>query len=189
MTVLIGLMRSGDEVQAVAEALHLNGYYAGWLWDSLCIIALGYGTPKMVQAITALRDLVFDGLKEKYPGYEWNMLGFVMLWLIRYCDWNRVTPEFTTYGQAIGDYRQCKAPDYALDRHTNRGKAMGRDFHHFVTEAAHINNAVPEIYNIYAPGVYKGHLKDSEVYAISNEYKVGMSGQQPLDVAQMGMFG
>lgn len=38
--------------------------------------------------------------------------------------------------------RLPQIPDHALDMHTRRGQQKGRDVHHFLTEAAHVENEV-----------------------------------------------
>lgn len=41
------------------------------------------------------------------------------------------------------DLEKKKVPDYALDKHTARGKAMGRDEQYFLNEGAHCENFHP----------------------------------------------
>jgi replication-associated recombination protein RarA len=46
--------------------------------------------------------------------------------------------------EAIG---RKEIPDYALDRHTSKGKRMGRDFDHFFDEGAKINDVEGNLIN------------------------------------------
>jgi replication-associated recombination protein RarA len=44
----------------------------------------------------------------------------------------------------LGPDHLPEIPDYALDMHTRRGTAMGRDARHFLEEASRVTNEVPD---------------------------------------------
>ena len=50
--------------------------------------------------------------------------------------------------------RQPVIPDFALDMHTEKGRAMGRDFKHFLAEGSRVENELPVDEN------YKARLLD-----------------------------
>ena len=50
---------------------------------------------------------------------------------------------------SYSDLRKREVPDYAYDKHTLKGKRMGRGMKHFFSEGAKINN-ISEIEDVYA---------------------------------------
>lgn len=116
------------------------------LWDRLCVIAvedIGYGE---VQAPLLIQTL--ETMSHRYGRGEGDRYLFA-IYAVRYlasCQKDRSSDEMLNWarrGLAQGSLRPT-IPDYAIDMHTARGQAMGRDARHFLTEGAKIN---PELAN------------------------------------------
>ena len=111
------------------------------LWDRLCVISvedIGFGEPNAPVLVQALWQMA-----SRFGPREGDRYLF-SLHAVRYlcqCQKDRSTDEMLNY------FNQAKAlpviPDYAIDMHTARGQALGRDPKHFWEEGAKLQPELP----------------------------------------------
>lgn len=87
-----------------------------------------------------------------------------VIWPALYCfreiDWERNKPIDPNYtDDDINDIlKELSVPmqldDYVFDKHTKKGKSMGRGTAHFAEEGAHVENEDKELLNIYYRKLY-----------------------------------
>ncbi len=139
-------IRRCDERESMFWALELyQSNYAKYLWKRIVIMAsedIGLGDPDVITRIMALKQ-AYDFLAEKKDKHKPERLPFMhaIVALVharksRYIDLCISVYENEHRKQA-GDH---EIPDYAFDKHTRKGKKMGRGLDHFYTEGAMVNN-------------------------------------------------
>ncbi|CAG0948015.1 Replication-associated recombination protein A [Anaerolineae bacterium] len=128
-------IRRGDEEAALYWALELVPHFEAYLWRRLIIIVnedIGIANPLLLQIVRAQRDTFFECRESSKDGSARLALANVILLMCR-------SPK-----TRIADHLQCvvnqdrlhgvrrEIPDYALDKHTRRGKNLKRDFEHWL---------------------------------------------------------
>ena len=63
---------------------------------------------------------------------------------------------------AFEGLQKREVPDWALDKHTKRGKMKGRGFEHFFEVGAKLNNVHPELNDLYEHKAYKIKVKGGQ---------------------------
>lgn len=128
------------EMAVTSEALERK------LWDRLCVISVedvGFGevhAPVVVNAIEAMTHryrygegdrLLFAIHAVRYLATRHKDRGSdeMLNWIMRAVEVEGQRPEI---------------PDYAVDMHTARGQAMGRDIRHFLEVGAQVSPELPE---------------------------------------------
>ncbi len=148
-------IRRGKEYEAVYWAVELESFNARALWNRLRVIAsedVGVAEPHAPLIVNALESAYWYA-KEK--GKDECRLFFVNAVLIlAKAPKCRVADDLTItlYGNMERGER-LEMPDYALDKHTFRGRRMGRGMEHFVEEGSKITNEG-------APNPYKETAKE-----------------------------
>jgi replication-associated recombination protein RarA len=115
------------------------------LWDRLCVISvedIGFGetgAPALIEALERMTHRYNDG--------EGDRLLFA-IHAVRYlCTRlkDRSSDEMLNWiRRAVEDEGvRPEIPDYAIDMHTTRGRAMNRDIHHFLDIGAHVSPELP----------------------------------------------
>lgn len=163
------LIRRGDEEGALFFAMELanEGKSSfGWLRNRLKIIAyedIGLADPDVVlQVSKAVDDMAFLYQKNNE---EWDMaLAYIIMLLCR-SKKSRMADHFKNYVKFLWENDSGKLkveiPDYALDKHTERGNELGRTKHtlkgvdHFIEEGAKLINETTEFEDIYREKAYK----------------------------------
>ncbi|MGB8648037.1 MAG: hypothetical protein WCF84_22570 [Anaerolineae bacterium] len=145
-------IRRGNEEQAMYWALELVPHFEQYLWKRLTVIVnedIGIANPLLLQLVPTQRTVYFDFRTENRDGSARLALANAILLMCR-------SPK-----SRIADHFQCavnqdrlhglhlEVPDYALDKHTGRGKRRGRDVQHWLTEGCQLN-PVSEIVDGYA---------------------------------------
>ena len=151
-------IRRGLEEDAMYWALEFSlANYHAYLWKRLVVIAIediGGANPELVQLIITLSghirallkepDIKKRNAREKYSPHH---VGFAILQMAR-SPKSREADDFTNYvlrGRRLEEPREV--PDWALDKHTQRGRAMERGGKHFWTEGVKLENeAYPSQY-------------------------------------------
>ena len=106
------------------------------LWDRLCVISVedvGFGDPQAPVLVEALARLA-----QRFSRAEGDRALFA-IHAVRYLasrDKDRSTDELLAWMR--GADRRPEIPDYALDMHTQRGRALGRGLRHFLEEGAQV---------------------------------------------------
>lgn len=153
-------IRRGNEELAYFWAKELEDRYYKYLWKRLTIIAsedIGTANDQAVIFINALRNNYFflrENTKKELE-VDYNMVAHAVLYLCRSpksreCDNFLWVMEHDYRGDfGMIEKNLPEIPDYALDKHTKRGRAKSRKWEHFVKEATKVNNENKEI-NKYA---------------------------------------
>jgi replication-associated recombination protein RarA len=135
-------IRRGNEESAMHWALELCPQFEYWMWQRLIVIAhedIGIANPEVMGLIPTMRDSYME-FRRKGRGSARLVLANAILLLAR-------SPK-----SRLADHFQCAVnqdllhgvrfpiPDYALDKHTRRGKQKGRGFDHFINVGTHLEN-------------------------------------------------
>jgi replication-associated recombination protein RarA len=149
-------IRRSDERGALfwATELELSGF-GGYVWKRLRIISsedVGLAEPLMPLLVRSLYENWLEETKrQKTPGYE----GFHRVFLVHAVVALARARKSRMLDHALvvmyaGERPTPEVPDYALDRHTQRGRELGRGFDHFVAEGARLENEAGDVADEYA---------------------------------------
>lgn len=132
-------IRRGFEADAVfwATELYLSGY-ENQAWDRFHVIAsedVGLAYPEMVADIQALHN---DWKTRRRDGDGRLFFTQAVLLLVRAPKSRIVDHALMVYFE--GPREKKPIPDYALDKHTSRGRRLGRGHSHFFAEGAVLNS-------------------------------------------------
>jgi MgsA AAA+ ATPase C terminal len=164
-------IRRGEEEQALfwASELDLAGYGA-YVWKRLRIIAsedVGLADPEAVLLTRALYENWLDQRKaDRAGGNPLNASMFLVhaVIVLARAGKSRLVDHAlaVTY---LGERPAREVPDWALDKHTERGRRMGRGLDHFFTEGATLANerALPDPYRGAARAVSPRPARRKEV--------------------------
>lgn len=135
-------VRRGNEEAAMYWALELCPKFERYFWRRLVIIAqedIGLANPNLLVMVKAQKDIYFD-LREYGDSGVRLVIANAVLAMCR-------SPK-----SRLADYFQCavnqdrltgavkrEIPDYALDKHTGRGRNMGRGIEHWHQEGCVLN--------------------------------------------------
>lgn len=146
-------IRRGEEELAMFFAREIETKYPGYLWVRLITIAnedIGLASPDVLVLVESLRQQ-YEYLRtsSKSPS-ERIVLANAVLALCR-AKKTRLADDFqcVIYRRATQEAWKPEIPEFAYDRHTAKGKQMGRGWEHFETEATKLANEVPGM-NPYA---------------------------------------
>jgi replication-associated recombination protein RarA len=137
-------IRRGQTDDAIywAVDLDLSGF-GQWVWTRLLIITSEDVGPAWLEGPAVIRSL-YESWKEtrKRPNSPAAIfLVHAVIVLARAPKTRVVDHAGTVHYLAHPDLRR-EVPDEALDKHTRRGKQMGRGIDHFLDEAAKVTNRV-----------------------------------------------
>jgi replication-associated recombination protein RarA len=136
-------IRRGLEDDALFWATELyRSDYAVHAWRRLVVISsedVGEAEPYMIVKIKALQAEWKERIKDKEYGQD-APLYFIqaVLALVRAHKSREVDEAYIVYME--GPRMSRPMPDYAIDKHTERGRAMGRENVHFFSEGAKLEN-------------------------------------------------
>ncbi|MBI4331419.1 MAG: hypothetical protein HY673_09080 [Chloroflexi bacterium] len=134
-------IRRANEADALYWAVELDiSGFGEYLWKRLRVMSsedIGLAEPMMPSAIRALYDSWSELHKKKDPGERLFIIHAVLL-LVR-ARKSRLVDNCLI--ASYGNHPAGKAiPDYALDKHTLKGKKLGRGFNHFFEVGARLEN-------------------------------------------------
>jgi replication-associated recombination protein RarA len=138
-------IRRGLEDDALFWAAELSlSSYSEYVWKRLRIITsedVGLAEPHISTEIMALYDLYKEQLKKKdekhFPERLFMVHAIIMLCRSkksRLIDWQ------TVYVFGCHQSRLRAVPDFAFDKHTEKGKKLGRGFAHFFEHGCLLEN-------------------------------------------------
>lgn len=141
-------IRRGWETPAVYFAYELySSGYAEWCWKRLRIISsedIGLAEPGISTEIWSLYQMHKEAAKNKEDKGEPQRLFLVHAVLLlcrakksRLVDWTLIV-QAEQHDKMLMD-----VPDVALDKHTGRGRSMGRGFGHFFDEGTQLHPHEP----------------------------------------------
>ena len=139
-------IRRGNEYEAVFWAVELESFNIKTLWNRLRIVAsedIGLANPCAVIVVDVLKNNYFEALHLEGDAYRLFLVNAV-LFLARSAK-SRIVDDLliTVYGD-IENSKLLTIPDYALDKHTARGRAMKRGFEHFLQKGSKLKNETIE---------------------------------------------
>jgi replication-associated recombination protein RarA len=139
-------IRRGNEVNAHYWALEFMPKFERYLWRRLFVIVnedIGLASPETIILVKTLRDQFFE-MREGGDGAARLVLANAILAMCR-------APK-----SRLSDYFNCvveqeknqgvmhlQIPDYAVDKHTARGRQMGRSFDHWHDEGCKLHPVEP----------------------------------------------
>ena len=156
-------IRRGNEEEAMFWAIELESRYHAYLWFRLTIIAsedIGPADSSVSVLIHSLRqDYEMVRSRSKRPA-ERIILAHAIIALCR-AEKSRLADDLAAL---IGHRRESEGikpeiPDYALDSHTQKGRAMGRDWDFWAEEGLklHPESSLPNPYRDRALALRKKH--------------------------------
>ena len=147
LSALQKCIRRGMEYEAVHFAVELEEFGSSgqtMLWNRLKIIAsedVGPANPLMPVFIDVLyKQYLAEKSKVAESSYRLFMVNAVVC-LCR-SPKSRITDDLLTvvYSERDSENKRLPIPDFALDKHTAKGKAMGRGIDYFYTEGNKLAN-------------------------------------------------
>lgn len=156
-------IRRGKEFEALYWAFELLPNFERYFWRRLKVIInedIGIANPTLI--------ILVQTLSEQY--FEFRERGDLSAVL---CVANAILSACRSLKTRVGDNMvvvmmekiahgeiKLEIPDYALDKHTQRGRSMGRGFKHWVEEGSQIDREDPNIDDPYK--------KEAQNYLINN---------------------
>ena len=136
-------IRRGNEYEAVFWAVELETFNPTALWNRLRIIAsedIGIANPLASLVIDILEKEYTDARRRENDSYR-LFLTHAVLFLARSRK-SRIVDDLlnVVYGEIQREDKKLTIPDYALDKHTQRGREMKRGWEHFYTEGNKLSN-------------------------------------------------
>lgn len=135
-------------------------------WD----LAVRGGYPFALKALSAL-EACYDDMRKK-KGYALDASFFFVQGILLLCRRPVMEPPPFIDVQYKHQFDGRKVPDFALDRHTGRGRAKGRDFRHFLEEGMVVIPDDPRFAEAYLQRyidiLYK-YNEDKQRYAAGND--------------------
>lgn len=144
-------IRRGNEEAAMYWALELVPQFEQYLWRRLIVIVnedIGIANPSLLQLVPTQRDVYMDFRSEGRDGSARLALANAILLMCR-SQKSRVADHFQcAVNQDRLHGKRLEVPDYALDKHTARGRQRGRDTEHWLKEGCVLSPAakVPDPY-------------------------------------------
>lgn len=135
-------IRRGNEYDAVYWAVELESFNSKALWNRLKVIAsedVGVAEPHAPLIIDALESMYLYSKEKKKEEYRMFFVNAVSI--LARAPKCRIADNLliTLHGDVkLGKYLEI--PDYAIDKHTFRGRRMGRRIKHFIEQGSKIKN-------------------------------------------------
>ncbi|MCC6602138.1 MAG: hypothetical protein IT327_02950 [Anaerolineae bacterium] len=130
-------IRRGNEENAMYWAYELIPQFEFYLWRRLVVIAnedIGIAEPTIFMTIAVLRDQFFEFRKDGRNGTARLILANAILTMCR-AKKSRISDHFQRFMmEEWQNGRKREIPDYALDKHTSRGRTMKRGVQHWLDE-------------------------------------------------------
>ena len=166
-------IRRGNEEQALYWVLELLPRFEAYLWRRLLVISnedIGIANPDLLVQVQVLRAQYFEFREEGKDGTCRLILANAILLMCRspkarIADhFQRVVTQGWMEAKASGTKRAI--PDYALDKHTMRGKQRGRGFAHWVDEGCKLVDPaeVDDPYAEQAQALWREGKSDAPVW-------------------------
>lgn len=142
-------VRRGLEEDAMYWACELYfSNYDEYLWKRIKIITcedIGLASPNLIAVINALYDnymAIKKKRKEESAPSERLFLTQAVLMLVRAKKSRLVVHASISFFQSHEKIEDKSIPDYAYDRHTNKGMNLKRGMEHFWNEGAKLENEI-----------------------------------------------
>lgn len=145
--------RRGNTREALYWAYCLLPNFEDYLWRRLLVIAVedvGMGDPKVLVQLRACRETWYEMRSWKGDSYHLVIAHAIQILCSalksRTNDYLQcvVRAELDGLEQRMREHNERPIPDYALDMHTRRGRAMGRGTAHFRNHGAVLSPRLSE---------------------------------------------
>jgi replication-associated recombination protein RarA len=146
-------IRRGNEQDAMYWALEIENGYPQYLWHRLEVIVnedIGPAAPEVIVLVHALKQQYLDMVARPGQASELLCLSNAILAMSR-APKSRLADNFMTVIQQERAQNGLKleVPDYALDKHTLKGKQKGRGWEFFNKVSSMIENKSDKFKDIY----------------------------------------
>lgn len=146
-------IRRGDERQAMYWALEMVPQFEAYLWRRLVVIAhedIGIAHPPIFVTMAVLRDQFFEFREGGRDGTARLILANAILTMCR-APKTRISDHFQrVMVEEWQNGERLEIPDYALDKHTRRGRNLGRkDVDFWLNEGCLLSNFDEELDDPY----------------------------------------
>lgn len=145
-------IRRGKEEDALYWAFELSLKFDQYLWSRLKVIVnedIGIANPNLIVIIDTLSKQYFEFREKGKTSCNLCLANAIML----LCRSEKTRVADHIQGIVVQSYTQGlerkDIPDYALDKHTKRGRNMGRGLDHFRGEGTKLENESKTIKDIY----------------------------------------
>jgi len=162
-------IRRGNEYEAVYWAVELESFNPKAMWNRLKVIAsedVGVAEPHAPLIVSALESMYLYSKEKKKEEYRMFFVNAVSI-LARAPKCRVVDNLMITLFGDIKQGKRLEMPDYAIDKHTFRGRKLGRGVKHFVEEGSKINNE----------GIDDPYKKRAEEHLLKKENNNSKKGQ------------
>lgn len=141
-------IRRGLEDDAMYWSVELfNSNFGEYLWKRLKIISsedVGLGEPNISTNIQSLYQMYQEQAKKSKQSEDKNQperlfLTHAVIMLCR-SEKSRLIDWALLYHWNVHDFEQKDIPDFALDKHNERGRKLGRAWKHFFDEGTWLEN-------------------------------------------------
>lgn len=183
-------IRRGNEEQALYWCLELLPRYEMYLWRRLMVICnedIGLGNPDVLVQIPLLRAQYFEFRGLGKNGTCRLILANAIMLMCR-SPKARTADHFqrVVTQQWVEDSRAKQTrpiPDYAFDKHTNKGKSMGRGFDHWLDVGCQLDHPaeVEDPYQERAEALWRSGKNDAPDWGKRRKRKDD-------DVTQLNLF-
>jgi len=146
-------IRRGNEESAMYWALELEASFPQYLWHRLQVIVnedIGPAAPEVIVLVHTLKEQYAEMVARAGQASELLCLSNAILAMCR-SEKSRLADNFLTVVQQerIQKGLTLDVPDYALDKHTLKGKQKGRGWDFFNKVSSHIENKTAKFKDIY----------------------------------------
>lgn len=135
-------IRRGNEYEAMYWALELIPFFEVYFWKRLKVIVnedIGIANPQLLALVPIQEKVYMDFREEGKDGSARLVLANVILLMCR-SPKTRISDHFQCVVHQDREHgKTVDIPDYALDKHTAKGKRMGRGFKHWLDEGCQLN--------------------------------------------------
>jgi replication-associated recombination protein RarA len=143
-------IRRGKEYEALFWAVELESFNPKVLWSYLRVIAsedIGIAQPFLTLLIETLQRQYEEATKE---GYRRLYLAHAVTALVK-SEKSRLVVDLANVVnlEIKNENKKLRIPDYALDRHTLKGKQKGRGWKHFFAVGSELVNETKKFPNAY----------------------------------------
>jgi len=170
-------IRRGEEELAMKCAIELEYSFPIHLWNRLRVIAhedVGIASIETLNFLANCEMYYWDARRRSNIAYR-LFISNAILALCR-APKSRLADDFniTLYAEMKNEDGKFEIPDYAIDKHTCRGRRLGRGFDHWLEEGCKLNDESKEVKNIYrkrSVEILKSGKQNEEVLTpVSNKH-------------------
>lgn len=178
-------IRRGNEEDAMYWALEFLPKYEGWLWRRLLVIAnedIGIADMNVVQFVTSQCNGWFTVRYLNGKNECKLVLANTILAMCR-AEKCRLSDHFQIVVDIENDRNRHEIPDYALDKHTRRGKSMGRGVDHWLEHGAVLSpeSEIEDLYAERAHEIWRAGIRDP-----NREWSTAAAAKKRVE--QLSMF-